>query len=495
MLKRLLLHASNYSLASVLVTLAGLISFPIFTRVFSVSEYGLLSLVSATLGLMVGVGKLGLQTSIIRFHAEASSGRTGLTEDGFFSTALLGMLATGTIATVGLVLFAEFSPAAWWSDPQVRSLMTLTAVLVLIRVLDSGFINILRAQQRSGVYGIYSVARRYGGLAIVLFIVLHVMPSLNGFYIGTIVSEALAVLAIGWLVLRRHQIRFSLYSPALLRSMLAFGLPMVAYEMGGLLLAQGDRYVIEGVLGGDALGVYSAAYNFSEYVQMALLTSFGTAVTPMYTRIWEKEGEAATRRFIELALHFYILAGGAVAFGMAALGADALSLLASHKYVAGAAIIPWVIGGMVMDGAHQMLGAGLYLHKRSKTVMLLVVGAAVVNIGINLLLVPAHGIMGAAIATLITYVGLTVAIALCGRRHLKLDIPWLHTFKAIAFGAVMYAVTVRVGHDHLLLTIVLKLLVAGAVYGALVVAFDRRTRSALTATWARLRPAAPKASA
>ena len=207
MLRRLLGHASNYAIASLLVTLAGVISFPIFTRIFSVSEYGLLNLVSSMLGLMVGLGKLGLQTSTIRFFAEAESGKSDITEDTFISTALLGMIVTGSCATVAVLLFSELAPDWFWSDLRVRGLMTLTAVLVLIRVVDSCFVNVLRAQERSGVYGFYTVARRYGGLAIILLVIFNLLPGLHGFYAGTITAEALALLALGCVVLRGRTIR------------------------------------------------------------------------------------------------------------------------------------------------------------------------------------------------------------------------------------------------------------------------------------------------
>lgn len=490
MLRRLLGHASNYALASVLVTLAGVISFPIFTRVFSVSEYGLLNLVSSMLGLMVGLGKLGLQTSTIRFFAEAESGKSDITEDTFISTALLGMIVTGSCATVAVLLFSELAPDWFWSDPRVRGLMTLTAVLVLIRVVDSCLVNVLRAQERSGVYGFYTVARRYGGLAIVLLVIFDLLPGLHGFYAGTITAEALALLALGWVVLRGRTIRLRNYSSKLMRAMLAFGLPMAAYEMSSLLLAQGDRYVIQGLIGGDALGVYSAAYNFSEYVQSALLFPFSMAMAPMLTRTWEREGKVATRHFIEHALHYYILAACAVVFGMAAVGGEALELLASKKYVPGAVIIPWVMLGMAFDGVNAMLGAGLYLNKRAKTVMALVICATVVNLGLNFALVPTQGIMGSAVATLITYCGLTTASALFSRRYLEVQIPWLHALKASACGLVMYLVTTQIDSHHLIVSIGLKLVCASLTYLVLVLAFDRRSREAIKSVLGRSRQSA-----
>lgn len=490
MLRRLLGHASNYALASVLVTLAGVISFPIFTRIFSVSEYGLLNLVSSMLGLLVGLGKLGLQTSTIRFFAEAEGGKSDITEDTFISTALLGMIVTGSCATIAVLLFSELAPGWFWSDPRVRGLMRLTSILVLVRVVDSCLVNVLRAQERSGVYGAYTVARRYGGLAIILLIMFNMLPGLHGFYAGTITAEALALLTLGFVVLRGRSIRLTSYSPKLMRAMLAFGLPMAAYEMCSLLLAQGDRYVIQGLLGGDALGVYSAAYNFSEYVQSALLFPFSMAMAPMLTRTWEREGKVATRHFIEHALHFYILAAVAVVFGMAAVGGEALELLASKKYVPGAVIIPWVMLGMALDGANAMLGAGLYLNKRAKTVMALVVCATVVNLGLNFALVPTQGILGAAVATLITYGGLTTASALFSRRYLEIQIPWLHAVKASACGLVTYLVTAQIENHNLIISVGLKLVCACLTYLILVLAFDRRSREAIKLIPSRLRPSA-----
>jgi O-antigen/teichoic acid export membrane protein len=490
MLQRLLGHASNYALASVLVTLAGVISFPIFTRIFSVSEYGLLNLVSSMLGLMVGLGKLGLQTSTIRFFAEVEGGKSDLTEDAFISTALLGMVVAGACATIAVVLFSELVPGWFWSDPRLRGLMILTSVLVLVRVVDSCLVNVLRAQERSGVYGIYIVARRYGGLAIILLVIFNMLPGLRGFYVGTITAEALALVTLAWFVLRGRTIRLRNYSPKLMRAMLAFGLPMAAYEMSSLLLAQGDRYVIQGLLGGAALGVYSAAYNFSEYVQAALLFPFSMAMAPMLTRAWEREGSTATRHFIEHALHFYILAVGAVLFGMAAVGGEALELLASKKYVPGAVIIPWVMLGMALDGANGMLGAGLYLNKKAKTVMALVICATVVNLGLNFALVPRQGILGAALATLITYFGLTTAMARFSRRYLNIQIPWLHALKACACGLAMYAVTAQIEHHTLIVSVGLKVVGAGLTYLVLVLAFDRRSREAIASILDRFRRSA-----
>jgi O-antigen/teichoic acid export membrane protein len=101
-LRRLLVHVSHYSLASLLTTIAGLISFPFLTRVFSVAEYGTMSLISATLTIAVALGKIGIQFPLFPYHSEIASGKRAFTLDQLYSTTMFGMGATG-LAT-GLIL-------------------------------------------------------------------------------------------------------------------------------------------------------------------------------------------------------------------------------------------------------------------------------------------------------------------------------------------------------------------------------------------------------
>src|SRR5262249_32692662 len=151
------------------------------------------------------------------------------------------------------------------------------------------------------------------------------------------------------------------FSPPLLGELLSFGIPMmIGYEIAGIILGVGDRYFVQGLMGGEALGIYAAAYNLCQYVQTAFIQSVSQAVVPLYMRIWSEEGEAATQRFVSRALGLYARFGAPVVAGMAAVGPVLLPFVASAKYGAGALIIPWVVAGMVVDGASVLSGAGLF---------------------------------------------------------------------------------------------------------------------------------------
>ena len=75
------------------------------------------------------------------------------------------------------------------------------------------------------------------------------------------------------------------FSRPLYLELLRFGVPMmIGYELSGIVLSVGDRYVIEGLLGEAPLGLYGAAYNLCQYVQALVIASVGQAGTAWQSR-------------------------------------------------------------------------------------------------------------------------------------------------------------------------------------------------------------------
>lgn len=476
MLARFIKHSSHYALGSLFVTLASLISFPIFTRTFSVAEYGALNLISSILLLCTGIGKLGIQQSIVRFHAEVIAGNRGISESQYISTVLLGMACTGIFATGGMALAVYVVPAAWWHNEEVARLILPLSVLILLRVLDSGISNILRAQQRSVAYNVYLVTRKYFILFTILGVMFYAMPQLNGFYLGTVGAEAITIGFMVVYLFKKHHVAIDAFSPETFKAMVAFGVPMIVYEISGIILNLGDRYVIQAIMGAEPLGQYSAAYNLCEYLQTLVMASLAQAVTPIYLRLWEQSGETDTRRFVERALRFYVIIGAAMLAGVAAVGQDVLVILASAKYVGGAAVIPYIVAGMLVSGAIPIFGAGIYIHKQNHIMIPCVAFAAILNIILNIILMPYWGLIGAGMATLICYIVVAGFAWHYGGRQFKVSFPLLDICKFATLASLMYFAVVQIPAIHSPVGLVLKVLTGVVVYGLLAFLLDKEIR-------------------
>jgi len=398
----------------------------------------------------------------------------------YFGTVLGAMAVLALGATVIWIAIVEIMPMSAWKDPRVVSLLRLTAVLVFIRIFESAFVNLLRAEQLSGWYSTYQVIRKYAGLAIILVTVFYVVHGLHGFYVGSIAAESTVVLGLGLVYLHRRPISLSGFQPGLFKAMLQFGLPMIGYEIGGVVLSVGDRYVLQALAGPEKLGYYSASYNMCEYVQTILLVSIGQAVTPMYTRIWEEKGADETIAFISRVLHFYLMLGTFVVAALAAVGHDVLAILASEKYRPGGVIIPWVIAGMVLEAGLPIVAAGIFIKKQTHTIMALVLASAVINIALNFLLVPRFGIMGSAFATLVSYMLLTGSAMVVAHKRLAVPFPVTSLLKFSVLAALSYFAMSRVSlGTHVFIEMLLKGIVGAVCFVALILVFDAQARQAL----------------
>ena len=475
-------HFSRYASASLLLTLAGLISFPVLTRVFTVEQYGLLSYVGLVLTMLVGLAKLGMQHAAVRFRSEVeqpteAGGGHGV--DAYVATVVYGMTLTGLGVTLIWALLSQVVPDAVWNHPLMKPLLLLTSGLVVVRSVESAFVNLLKADERSSALGVFAVVRRYVELAAILLTLFFVSRTLVGFYIATMTVEVLGLLVLVVWYCRTQRVSMAAFSPALFKTMLAYSIPMIGFELASVVLSLGDRYVIQNKLGAGDLGVYSAAYNLSDYIKIVLITSVASAVMPVYLRLHAQEGEAATLDFLQQVLHFYLMVSVPVVLGLVVVGEPLVALVASSKYAAGAGIIPWVVAGMALEGLLPIIGAALYIQKRSRVILQIVVVAAVVNIAANWLLVPVYGITGAAWATFGSYALMLLLALLASGGVLRLAVPWRALAVFTAAALVMAAAVEQVSLGSVGVDLLARVVLGGVVYAVLMVLFDQRVKALL----------------
>lgn len=446
-----------------------------------------MALVTSTILFLVGIGKLGLQHSVVRYYSEVEAGTRKNTTRQFFSTVLFGMIGVGFFVTLLSVVVVYFLPTSWLSDRQTKYLIIIAAPLVFIRVVDSAMYNMLRAQQKSGIYSIYFTVRKYLGLGLIFFVLFYISRTLEGFFLSSMLGELIAVSVIIIYYARQHVFSIWDFNKPLFWSMLVFGLPLLASELSMLLLNMGGRYIINYQLGPEPLGAFSAAFNFSDYLQGVLTASFAQAVVPMYFRMWEQQGREKTIDFIQQALKYYLALALPILAGMAAVGPELLTLLASSKYSVSTELIVFIVGGMLVSGGTPIFSAGIYINKLTKVVMYSVLIAAAVNLILTTLLVRPFGIEGAAFAALVSYVLYTALAAYYGRKVIHIKMPWMDLMKYSLFSIIMYYVVVSVHPLDAVYRLFLQIFTGALVYAAFIMIFDAQIRKVVLRSFDALR--------
>ena len=432
-------HLRNYASAGALSAVVGLVSFPVLTRSLSVAEYGIVGLITSSLTLYMAVGKLGVQHAVIRFFAQIKNGNSEFNSNQLNSTvgAVFFLFAC---VTTGLWLLSGFYvlPAILQYE-NIASLFLLASAIVFVRLLGSGVLNFLRAQQRSGDVAISQSLARFLNLSLILVIL--AVDDLDPWTVISclVVAETVGVAYAAYQYRVDFQFRVDDISGKLARGMLMYGLPLMILESLGLVLRLSDRYLIESMLGVSALGQYSASYNLTSYIDIIILAALMQAVKPAYMQMWESEGGAKTREFLSSGFHLYMVIGIPFVGMFAVTSPHLLSFLAGSKYAPGAVIIPYVAISFWLEGAMHFLAAGLYIFKNTKVLMIWSLIATVFNLVLNFLLIPRYGITGAAIVTILCYLLFMVGVTAQAFRHVRFGIKLGAPLAMILATAVVYA--------------------------------------------------------
>jgi len=365
MASKFLKNASFYGSASVYSVIIGLISFPILTRLFDVSDYGLMGLVSATVPAVVGIGKLGLQHASLRFYAEIKSGDSRWNMREYYSTLFLSMLTSSLL--IWLVANAVLSSLGQRMTDQIvlLQLLAIGTYLVATRVIESGILNVLSAREQASRYSLFIICKRTLVLIATVGVLTLWRVDLVLYFITLVAIETAVVVFFALSYVPLKDVRPGGFRPSLLMAMLAFGIPMFGMEFCAAMINISDRYVINTFLGSEPLGMYSSAYTLVEYAQGIITMALAASALPMFLRINEQEGQAAAEKFVNDALRMYYIIAIPLVLMMAAAGEPILSFLASDKYSDGAVIMPWVAAGMALHGAFVLIASGMYLRKKT----------------------------------------------------------------------------------------------------------------------------------
>jgi len=413
-------HIRNYASAGTLASLAGVVTFPLLTRNLTIADYGVLGLITSSLTLFIAVGKLGMQHAVIRFYSQIKHANISFTTGQMNSTVSLLFFMFASITALiwlafGLGVMPNFSN--YWN---LSKLFLVASGIVFLRLLSSGVTNFLRAQQRSAAVGVAQIIAKYGYLGFILLFMFLGKLSVGFVLLCMMLSEAVSLLYVSRKLWPDFSFKWSEVSASLGKAMLLYGMPLMIVESLGLVLRLSDRYIIQGLLGANDLGMYSASYNLTAYLDIIFLAAMAQAIKPYYMQLWEGESAEKTRVFLKKGFHVYWVVGIPFIALFSLVAPHLLNFLASPKYAPGTIIIPFVAFSFLLEGSIHFLSAGLYIQKNTKVLMFWGSVAAIVNLVLNFVFIPTYGILGAAIVTIISYAVFMVAIS-------------YHSFKFISF--------------------------------------------------------------
>ncbi len=476
--KKLARQSSHYFVGEFLSVISGLISFPIFTRIFTKEEYGIVSLVTITLTLTNTIISFGLRASIVRFYSLAK-------KDGeeyvklLYSTMMLTVVASGTIGIVVLIGIIE-TGILNFMNPVSQKIISFASVLILYRTTTATIRSFLQCEEKTKLFNVVYVAEKYLGLIFALIFVVYLQLGVTGLFIGLIIGEGLIFIILLTRVLKYLKKDTFKFSKNVLWQNLSYGFPLMTSNLAEFVNNSGSRYLIEYFIGTAAVAIYSVSFNLSAYIQNLLIFTLNKALIPMTMKLWSEQGKDETRQFLTRFVNIYFMASIPIIFGLTAVGRNFLVFVASEKYADSASIIFWIISGLIIQGGYFPLMAGLYLEKKTKIIASTLIIGAFINFSSSVILIPVLGIQGAAISTLLGYSAYIITGYIRSSKYLKVKINYFNLIRYTIFSVIMYFIIIQINGllASSFLMLIIQTIMGISIYATLLILFDEEAKTA-----------------
>lgn len=397
-----------YLFATVFTRGLAIITTPIFTRIMTTDQVGMVNLYSSWYSMITVVSTLaltsgGFSIALREFEKE---------RDQYVSS----VLSLTSIVAIGLALVYSFS-ITFWND--VTGLPTHLMLLLLFGLLVAPARDFWLSRQRfeyryklSGTVTVFSAIFASGlAVAAVLYA--------NNIGYSDIASVRLfanyfiiyGVAFIIWLSIFWQGRCF--YSSKYWRFSLQLSLPLIGYSIASQILSVSDRMMISKMVGNSAVGIYGTLYTVSSLSLMVWMAINSSFEPYLYQNM--ENPKSKIKKLSMSMLGMYSLAAILLVY----LAPEIVRILATEEYYKGIYIMPPVAGGVYFIAVSNLYSDILVYLKRTKLIMVSSAIAATLNVILNYIMIEMYGYMAAAYTTLLSYVVMAVLLSIWANREFK----------------------------------------------------------------------------
>ncbi len=417
-------------LSLIFTSLFGIVTLPVLTKTFSTDIYGVWSQVLATVTLVTPLLTLQFSTAVVRFLAGEENKEKRRRAVGSMLLAIL--VFAFLVFTAVNFLALPLSRFLFASDEYV-AFVRLTFLWTFIDSIFIFFIAYLRARGKIKKLSIIQVIFILSKILIVLVLPLSGF-SLEWVIICIIIAEVAFTGLVFFSIFRDIGVPFPNTSG--LSGFLAFSAPQIPSGILLWIINASDRYFITHFLGLSQTGIYSSSWLLASVITL-FYAPIGYVLLPTLSVAWERQNMNEVKSYLAYSNKLFLTLAIPAAVGITLISQPLLQILATSEFLAGKEVVLLVAVGAILHGIYQINLYVIYLVKQTKWMPLMIMAASIVSIGLNFILIPRVGIVGAAISNISAYFVLAAIVTVWANKALRYNLDYRYLGKVLAATAVM----------------------------------------------------------
>jgi O-antigen/teichoic acid export membrane protein len=418
-------------IVQVLTNLSSFLLLPIMTKSLGTYYYGLWGLINITVSLISPFALMGLSIGLVRFLS--SETEKGKIREAVYSI-LLFVTVSGLLASFLLYIFAEPLATFVFKEQKATYFIQAGSLLILLSVIEPITLFYFRIFRQIKKLSYLTLFEALGKLLLIL-VLLKMGYGLLGVIAATLTVQAVIIL-IAFLTIV-SQIGFIIPRFIYLKEYLQFSLPLTPNNFVRWVTDSSDRYLVTYFLGLNSVGIYSAACSFGSLIQL-FVSPFQLILLPALSKLYDENKNDEITIYISHSLRYFLLVSIPAVFTLSSLAKPLLRIFTTQDFLSGWLVIPIIALSGLLAGIFQIFVNVVFLVKETKSMTYINLTAAVLNVLINLFLIPLIGILGAAVSTLLAYFLMAILCMHISLKYFKHEFYFHDISKSILSSVAMY---------------------------------------------------------
>lgn len=391
--KELIKNTAIIAIGKISTQIITFLFLPIYTISLTPKEYGFVDLSITYITLLAPIITIQLEMAVFRFLIDARNDSVKKQE---IITNTIGsfmmMLTASTIIAIIINYFINI-PYFW---------------LLLINIATSATSNILlqitRGLGSNKIFAYGSFLTGVSNTIISVILITLFKTGISGMLTAMIVANIFCIIFISFKMNIAKYIKLDKLNPTIKKDLRKYSLPLVPNGVALWAINVSDRTIISTMLGVALNGIYAVSNKFA-----LILGSFSGILTMSWTESVSKHINAKDGpKFISETLNACLILFISIGLVIVAITPVIFPIVISHDYIDAINYIPVLIAGVVISNLMSLYGAIYVAKKLTKKIATTSIIAAILNITLTILLIPKLGLYGAAFATFLAFLFITI---------------------------------------------------------------------------------------
>ena len=389
-----------YGLGSGIRKFIGIFLLPFYTRALTPGDYGVLSSVATFAMLFSAFIDIGLDSATSYYYLTSKDEK----EKGQILFTLLTLRLLTFIPSIILSFFSHRISILLFGSDSYTWIVFITCITIPFSFLLGEQTFVYRYLRKPMNYNYITIIQSIMSIGLGISLVVLLKYGVIGAQLSSLFSTAF-ILPFTFLMFTRKQYVYK-FSIRWAKKLIKFGYPLIGAAIATWVFQSSDRFFLLHYSNLTEIGWYSIGQTFSQpllLLNTAVQMSFGVLFLKTYNEDIAPDKSNSKKMAIS-SFNIYLVAGISISMVLSIFSIEMLNIITTKDYQRGALAVPFLCFSMICSQAYQTMGIGITLAEKTYYYTWITVGTAILNIILNILLIPSMGFVGAALATLISFI-------------------------------------------------------------------------------------------